>query len=60
MASRIPNGCTTPLIAISILCAKWKLAMWTIHDMYMKHIKLTQTERKLTVDCLVHHLPEVT
>ena len=25
--------------------------------MYMKHIKLTQTERKLAVDHLVHCLP---
>ena len=39
--------------------AKWKLTTCTIHGMYMKLIKLTQTERKLAVDCLVQCLPEV-
>ena len=38
------------LIGLGMLMLnKTLLATWTIHDMYMKHIKLTQGERKLSV-----------
>ena len=32
-----------------MLHLNWKLTTWTIHDMYKKHINLTQTDRKLAV-----------
>ena len=40
--------------------AKWKLATWSIHEMYMKHVKVTQMDRKLTVYRLLQDPPEDT
>ena len=41
------------LALIATWCAKWNLTIWSIYDMYTKHINLIQRERKLTVYSLL-------
>ena len=46
-------------IALSVLCTKWKLTIWNIHDIYKNNIKLTQREKTHRVR-LFQYIPEGT
>ena len=48
------------LIAAWHASCKWKLTTLSIQDMYTKHIKLTQSKKKLVFYCLLHYIREHT
>ena len=45
---------------LTLIAPWWKLTTLSIQDMYTKHIKLTQSKKKLVFYCLLHYIHEHT